>query len=234
VVDRFEGPALQKRTRGDQLIGLYEIQLYPRMVSYEGFWSIWGFARDLNSNSGVGINLAQIEVRNSLPVQGVESSQVSVSSSETATDLTNLNIDFSTGVPALTKTETKSEFDPMPKPASSVKSYVNSEGNIRSVGSLSTIRASVISLVNNSAERGVINSVFKKLESAPTVSTTKQIVLPKSNVVEISYKSNTPKVCAVSTSTVLRKSSGTCVLTVVTYDSDGNSFEAQKRIVLRK
>jgi hypothetical protein len=233
VVDRFEGTAISKRIRGDQLVGLYEVQLYPRMVSYEGVWNIWGFARDLNSNSGVGSNLAQVEVRN-IVTQTENSLTPKLSINvDTSTVLTISTIEVESTQPSANP-EQRAAIETNSAPVSNVKSSLTSEGNIRSVGTLSSIRSSVASLVSDDAERDAINSVFKRIDSSPVISTSRTIILPKSKLVEVVYKSNTPKVCSISVATVMRKSSGTCILTIATYDSDGNSFEVQKKIVLKK
>ena len=66
----YEGVAWKSRIQGDDLIGVYEAECWVRSVSYEGIWSIQGYARDLSGNISVVSELTKIKILpGSVPIE---------------------------------------------------------------------------------------------------------------------------------------------------------------------
>jgi hypothetical protein len=58
----YDDVAWKARTKGDNNLGIYQIECWIRSVSYDGVWKLTGSATDLNFNSA-NFDLAQIKVR---------------------------------------------------------------------------------------------------------------------------------------------------------------------------
>ena len=239
VVDRYEGTALAKRVKGDANIGIYQVDLFARMISYEGKWKIWAMAWDLNANVSAGIDLAFVTVKNS----------PSPSTTQLKEEAQLITIDTSTVVTISTSTEPRisqtdkestgsnafgSEISITSLSATpNIKTIVGDFG-IKSTGSIAAIRKSVTQVVANVDERAEIVKVLNKLDELSVSSSKNKINLPRPSVVQVRYTSTTPKICSVSGLSLLKKSQGSCIIEATTLASDRNTFVVQKKIVLKK
>jgi hypothetical protein len=58
----YEGVAWKSRIKGDNLVGTYQVECWIRSVSYDGIWTLTGYASDLNSNTSVDRELAKVRI----------------------------------------------------------------------------------------------------------------------------------------------------------------------------
>ena len=58
----YEGVAWKSRINGDNLVGTYQVECWIRSVSYDGIWTLTGYASDLNSNTSVDRELAKVRI----------------------------------------------------------------------------------------------------------------------------------------------------------------------------
>ena len=58
----YEGVAWKARIMGDGLVGTYQVECWVRSVSYDGAWTLTGYATDLNSNTSVDRELAKVRI----------------------------------------------------------------------------------------------------------------------------------------------------------------------------
>jgi hypothetical protein len=58
----YEGVAWKARIIGDSLVGTYQVECWVRSVSYDGAWTLTGYATDLNSNTSVDRELAKVRI----------------------------------------------------------------------------------------------------------------------------------------------------------------------------
>uniref|UniRef100_UPI00404AD0D3 hypothetical protein n=1 Tax=Candidatus Nanopelagicus sp. TaxID=2518620 RepID=UPI00404AD0D3 len=58
----YEGVAWKARIMGDSLVGTYQVECWVRSVSYDGAWTLTGYATDLNSNTSVDRELAKVRI----------------------------------------------------------------------------------------------------------------------------------------------------------------------------
>jgi len=69
----YEGVAWKARVQGDDLIGVYESECWIRTVSYDGIWSIQGYARDLSGNVSAISELSKIKIiPGSAPIENLD------------------------------------------------------------------------------------------------------------------------------------------------------------------
>ena len=109
------------------------------------------------------------------------------------------------------------------------------DNSVKATGSINSVTAAVQAIVVDSSEAKAITTVFDKLSSVKSQTTLKTISLPKApDLVDISYSTESSKVCLIKGNKISKKSNGQCEVKVVAEDSDGNTFESSKVIVFKR